>query len=899
MGSLSSPTAVKEAYKRICHYDSTTGQVALDPGQGSDDTPLFRPSVDISKYGITGDLAATDQANFEAALTASAGETLVIDRPVSITSDTTIGATNTLHFTRGGYLSVSGDAKLVFTEGCAFNDTTHGIFLFSTAIRVEGVINHPFWRVEWFGSMPNDTDADCGAVVNAMFDHWESSGTGFYPRRFEFRAQFGQGSPYWFTDPLEIKLRTGSIMNDLVLSSSLGSRWGGACLRSTNGSNVISGGTGSLVTRVAFRNLQFSGTGTSGADQTSYVVDASIIDLCEFDNCGFFYCNRGLYMRDGGAGAAIFTNCYFVNLLATSTMLVNAAVNARFVACIFENGPMTMNGNSTEPLTLNSCHVERCSITVPEKTFAMTGPMGSTSSVTITLGPDTCNCYVSYRGSGTFVYDHGHYNQIDGSHRFVETKGIPSSIKPMAFPSTRDCGKWVLQKSVPWLLSIGVSKDGRTAVSPNTDYNFLLYDMAPTTVAGDTADADTFKDYGTITVMDNYTGFIPIWYGQIWDCVTPTTNAFIEPSHDCDFRATRPKNANPNPVWADVTVNDIDGWYTFAAPDSIVDDGSGNIRIDSSGTDSFSYGQYLDLEAGKTYVIVMKVTNNGGTDLPKLYCNASASSAGTESYGLELVNTTGSEYQAVLMFRPKNANPTLVSFGRDASSHDCDFIINFIAVAELGEGFDFISDGPPACGVFYRGAKIRDDNPLTNGATGYSVVCEAAGNYGAISTGAAMNLGPWVSEGSYTKGDCYSYNSRVYIARTTHDTVATVPSLDTTNWKPMETIDADGVYTPDGRELLQYDGGLRSVSKTAAYTASNLDDVIYGDAAGGGFTVTLMALADRTGGRPLAVKNVGASNNVTIDGAGAEEIDGSTTLVLTPGDVAVLHPGSSEWKDLS
>jgi hypothetical protein len=68
---------------------------------------------------------------------------------------------------------------------------------------------------------------------------------------------------------------------------------------------------------------------------------------------------------------------------------------------------------------------------------------------------------------------------------------------------------------------------------------------------------------------------------------------------------------------------------------------------------------------------------------------------------------------------------------------------------------------------------------------------------------------------------------------------------------------------------------LAVVTKTATYTATDLDDVIL---CNGTFTVTLPTAVGRAG-KTLHIKNIG-TGTVTIDGAGTETIDGSLTKVL-------------------
>jgi len=83
--------------------------------------------------------------------------------------------------------------------------------------------------------------------------------------------------------------------------------------------------------------------------------------------------------------------------------------------------------------------------------------------------------------------------------------------------------------------------------------------------------------------------------------------------------------------------------------------------------------------------------------------------------------------------------------------------------------------------------------------------------------------------------------------------------------------------------LLHVTGSIATayVAKTAAYTLTASDSIVSADATGGAFTLTLPTAVGITG-REYVVKRINAgANNVTIDGAGSELIDGAATLVLT------------------
>jgi hypothetical protein len=80
------------------------------------------------------------------------------------------------------------------------------------------------------------------------------------------------------------------------------------------------------------------------------------------------------------------------------------------------------------------------------------------------------------------------------------------------------------------------------------------------------------------------------------------------------------------------------------------------------------------------------------------------------------------------------------------------------------------------------------------------------------------------------------------------------------------------------KSLLEADPSV--VSVTAAYTATALDHTVLCDASGAALTVTLPPAADNKG-KVLVVKKTDASANaVTVDGAGAETIQGAASVSL-------------------
>lgn len=136
----------------------------------------------------------------------------------------------------------------------------------------------------------------------------------------------------------------------------------------------------------------------------------------------------------------------------------------------------------------------------------------------------------------------------------------------------------------------------------------------------------------------------------------------------------------------------------------------------------------------------------------------------------------------------------------------------------------------------------------------------------------------------------------------------------TTNYdlfKPLvaDAVDEDlwGGYLNDNMDsidtLLKRGIAYVKNSITLDYTVVDSDSkkFILADASGGNIIITLPTAASVEDGFTVAVKNVGASGTVTLDGNGSEQIDGQTTLGLaTQYDAVVLvSDGVNKWNTQS
>ena len=89
---------------------------------------------------------------------------------------------------------------------------------------------------------------------------------------------------------------------------------------------------------------------------------------------------------------------------------------------------------------------------------------------------------------------------------------------------------------------------------------------------------------------------------------------------------------------------------------------------------------------------------------------------------------------------------------------------------------------------------------------------------------------------------------------------------------------------------------LAIVTKTANYTATNLDTVILCDATSGNITITLPAAAGKVG-KVYHVKKIDSSvNTVTVDANASETIDGDLNKVISNQyDAIMIITEGSNW----
>jgi len=109
---------------------------------------------------------------------------------------------------------------------------------------------------------------------------------------------------------------------------------------------------------------------------------------------------------------------------------------------------------------------------------------------------------------------------------------------------------------------------------------------------------------------------------------------------------------------------------------------------------------------------------------------------------------------------------------------------------------------------------------------------------------------------------------------------------------------ADPVHVRELR-VPGYAWTLQSVTKTSNYSVTTSDRLIYVDTSGGSVTLTLPAAASMNPYTVFSFVKTSASNNLVLDGNGAETIDGAATKTLTALNVrADLYSTGSAWISL-
>jgi hypothetical protein len=95
-----------------------------------------------------------------------------------------------------------------------------------------------------------------------------------------------------------------------------------------------------------------------------------------------------------------------------------------------------------------------------------------------------------------------------------------------------------------------------------------------------------------------------------------------------------------------------------------------------------------------------------------------------------------------------------------------------------------------------------------------------------------------------------------------------------------------------------FDARLQSVTKTGTASLTASERVVYGNTAGSGFTLTLPAASAVQVDTVVSVEKTTAANTLTVQRAGADLVNGGTSLALTTNRqrVDLASDGVSAWR---
>lgn len=97
-----------------------------------------------------------------------------------------------------------------------------------------------------------------------------------------------------------------------------------------------------------------------------------------------------------------------------------------------------------------------------------------------------------------------------------------------------------------------------------------------------------------------------------------------------------------------------------------------------------------------------------------------------------------------------------------------------------------------------------------------------------------------------------------------------------------------------------YGGVLQSTTRTTTYTMTASDRLVYADTTSGNFTITLPAANAVQGNTVVAVEKIVGANTLTIQRAGADTVNGGTSVTLTANRSRfdLVSDGTNAWVTL-
>jgi hypothetical protein len=136
------------------------------------------------------------------------------------------------------------------------------------------------------------------------------------------------------------------------------------------------------------------------------------------------------------------------------------------------------------------------------------------------------------------------------------------------------------------------------------------------------------------------------------------------------------------------------------------------------------------------------------------------------------------------------------------------------------------------------------------------------------------------------------------IARAQEGTIATTKNTSSKSYRMILAVTRKMItdLLSKNGDIMTGSFGLPRVSKSAAYTVTASDGIIECDVTSAAFTITLPTAVGIAGRMYAFVKTDTSVNAVTIDGAGAETINGALTKTLSVQyDTLIIYSNGTNW----
>jgi hypothetical protein len=192
-----------------------------------------------------------------------------------------------------------------------------------------------------------------------------------------------------------------------------------------------------------------------------------------------------------------------------------------------------------------------------------------------------------------------------------------------------------------------------------------------------------------------------------------------------------------------------------------------------------------------------------------------------------------------------------------------------------------------------------------------AVIPLLGGNKTRVGDFSARRDGIIVSDWNFTEVTRDNFNAFIYAIYggfTTASKPVYISSIDETGYYSPFLVQMDKPHAGENYRIVNdywiadltlplFDCQLQSVTKTANYTVTTSDRLVYGNTASGNITLTLPALATVTADTVYSFQKLSASNTLELDANSTETIAGQTTQAITAlnGRLDIAKESATNW----